>query len=43
MPKMTSIGLHLRKIGRPERISGLEKPLNHMNEQGGFWFHDERK
>jgi len=37
-PKMLSIGLHLRMIGRPGRIGGLERVLRHMREKGGFWF-----
>ncbi len=37
-PKMMSIGLHLRLIGRPGRIGGLEALLDHMREKGGVWF-----
>jgi peptidoglycan/xylan/chitin deacetylase (PgdA/CDA1 family) len=37
-PKMLSIGLHLRMIGRPGRISGLERALRHMQKKGGAWF-----
>src|SRR5262249_40170362 len=37
-PKMLSIGLHLRMIGRPGRIAGLQRALQHMQERGGAWF-----
>ena len=37
-PKMMSIGLHLRTIGRPARIGGLEQVLNGMRRKGGIWF-----
>ncbi|MEP3333548.1 polysaccharide deacetylase family protein [Sedimentitalea sp.] len=37
-PKMMSIGLHQRIIGRPGRIAGLERLLNHMAGRGGVWF-----
>lgn len=37
-PKMMSIGLHLRLIGRPGRIAGLEALLEHMQKKGGVWF-----
>ena len=37
-PKMLSIGLHLRMIGRPGRIAGLERALQHMQAKGGAWF-----
>jgi allantoinase len=37
-PKMLSIGLHLRMIGRPGRIGGLERVLEHMRDQGAVWF-----
>jgi peptidoglycan/xylan/chitin deacetylase (PgdA/CDA1 family) len=36
-PKMMSIGLHLRMIGRPARIAGLERVLAHMRRQDGVW------
>ena len=38
VPKMMSIGLHLRMIGRPGRIAGLERALAHMRSRGGVWF-----
>lgn len=37
-PRMLSIGLHLRIIGRPGRISGLEHLLAHMAAKPGVWF-----
>jgi allantoinase len=36
--RMMSVGLHLRIIGRPGRISGLEKLLEYMTKTGGVWF-----
>ena len=36
-PRMMSVGLHLRIMGRPARIGGLEALLERMNERGGVW------
>jgi peptidoglycan/xylan/chitin deacetylase (PgdA/CDA1 family) len=36
-PKMMSVGLHLRMIGRPGRIGALERILAAMQEKGGAW------
>jgi peptidoglycan/xylan/chitin deacetylase (PgdA/CDA1 family) len=36
-PKMMSIGLHLRMIGRPGRISALDRLLRHIANRGGAW------
>ncbi len=36
-PKMMSIGLHLRIIGRPGRIGALETILSHIAAKGGAW------
>jgi len=36
-PRMLSIGLHLRMIGRPGRIIGLQKVLAHIIQKGGGW------
>lgn len=36
-PRMLSIGLHLRMIGRPGRIGALERILKHMSRKGGAW------
>ena len=37
-PRMMSVGLHLRIIGRPGRISGLERLLAHAASKPGVWF-----
>ncbi|MBN8535198.1 MAG: polysaccharide deacetylase family protein [Rhizobiales bacterium] len=37
-PRMLSIGLHLRIIGRPARIGGLERLLECMAQRSGVWF-----
>ena len=37
-PRLLSIGLHTRIIGRPARIGGLDKLLAHMQSSGGAWF-----
>ena len=37
-PKMMSVGLHLRIIGRPARIGSLEQLLSHMKSKGAVWF-----
>jgi peptidoglycan/xylan/chitin deacetylase (PgdA/CDA1 family) len=36
-PKMLSIGLHLRIIGRPARMRGLEAVLEHVARTPGIW------
>jgi len=36
-PRMLSIGLHLRMIGRPGRIAALENILQHLQAKGGAW------
>ena len=36
-PKMMTIGLHLRTIGRPGRIAGLDRVLRHVCARGGAW------
>lgn len=36
--RMMSVGLHLRIIGRPGRIGGLERVLRHMRGRGAVWF-----
>lgn len=36
-PRMMSVGLHLRTIGRPARIGGLEALLDAMINRGGVW------
>ncbi len=37
VPRMMTIGLHTRTIGRPARIAGLESILEHMTSRGGAW------
>jgi peptidoglycan/xylan/chitin deacetylase (PgdA/CDA1 family) len=37
-PAMMSVGLHPRYIGRPSRIRGLTRFLDHVREKGGAWF-----
>ncbi|KMO36756.1 polysaccharide deacetylase family protein [Methylobacterium aquaticum] len=37
-PRMLSVGLHLRIIGRPGRIGGLERFLAHAAAHAGTWF-----
>jgi allantoinase len=36
-PKLLSIGLHLRVIGRPGRIGALERILEHVTARGAVW------
>ncbi len=36
-PKMMTIGLHTRIIGRPGRIAGLRAVLAHLRDKGGAW------
>ncbi len=36
-PKMMSVGLHLRMIGRPGRMAALERILAHMTGSGVAW------
>ncbi|WP_368184727.1 allantoinase PuuE [Aestuariibius sp. HNIBRBA575] len=36
-PKMMSIGLHCRLIGRPGKIAGLIQFLDHIKHRGGAW------
>lgn len=36
-PRMLSIGLHLRIIGRPARMAGLEAVLAHATRTPGIW------
>jgi OHCU decarboxylase len=37
-PAMFSIGLHCRLIGRPGKIAGLMRFLDHAQAKGGVWF-----
>jgi allantoinase len=36
-PKMMSVGLHMRMIGHPGRIGGLERVLDHIGRHSGVW------
>ncbi|MEO8005525.1 MAG: polysaccharide deacetylase family protein [Betaproteobacteria bacterium] len=38
VPKMMTVGLHTRVIGRAGRISALEAILRHMRSKPGVWF-----
>ena len=37
-PAMMSVGIHPRFMGRPGRIGGLERFLDHVHSKGGYWF-----
>jgi len=37
-PRMLSIGIHTRIIGKPARIEGLERLLDHILDHNGIWF-----
>lgn len=41
--RMLSVGLHLRLIGRPGRIGGLEALLAHMQARPSVWFATRRQ
>lgn len=41
--RMLSVGLHLRIIGRPARIGGLEAVLAHIADRGGAWIAPRRE
>lgn len=36
-PRMLSVGLHLRMIGRPARMPALERILQHLRARGDVW------
>jgi peptidoglycan/xylan/chitin deacetylase (PgdA/CDA1 family) len=36
-PKMMSIGLHLRIVGRPARMAALDRILHHITSSGAAW------
>ena len=36
-PKMMSVGLHCRLVGRPGRIAGLRRFLDHVEKHEGVW------
>lgn len=37
-PKLMSVGLHLRMIGRPGRMEGLNRLISHIRSRPGVWF-----
>ena len=37
-PKMLSIGLHCRLVGRPGRVAALKRAIEHMKSHEGVWF-----
>jgi OHCU decarboxylase len=37
-PKMFSVGLHCRLVGRPGKIAGLKRFLDHAKSHNGVWF-----
>lgn len=37
LPKMMSVGLHCRLAGRPGRLSGLARFLDHITKHDGVW------
>jgi peptidoglycan/xylan/chitin deacetylase (PgdA/CDA1 family) len=37
-PRMMSLGLHSRLIGRPGRLGALERLITHMQQHAGVWF-----
>lgn len=37
-PKMLSIGLHCRLVGRPGRAAALRRAIEHMKSHEGVWF-----
>lgn len=41
-PRMMSVGLHLRIIGRPGRIWALEKFIQHARDKPGVWITSRR-
>ncbi|VTU25154.1 putative urate catabolism protein [Variovorax sp. SRS16] len=43
VPRMLSVGLHLRMIGRPGRIVALQRILDHMRRRGGAWITTRRE
>lgn len=38
VPKMLSVGLHCRLIGRPSRAAALRRMLEHFRSHDGVWF-----
>jgi peptidoglycan/xylan/chitin deacetylase (PgdA/CDA1 family) len=42
-PKMMTVGIHTRILGRPGRIAALETILKHMTSRQGVWFARRRE
>jgi len=42
-PRMMSLGLHLRIIGRPGRIGALEKFIDHVRSHDDVWIATRRQ
>ncbi len=42
-PKMMSLGLHLRVIGRPGRIGYLERFIEHVRQHDDVWIATRRE
>ena len=42
-PKVMSLGVHLRIIGRPGRIGKLRKFIQHAQAKSGVWFATRRQ
>jgi peptidoglycan/xylan/chitin deacetylase (PgdA/CDA1 family) len=42
-PKMMSVGVHLRIIGRPGRIGQLRRFIEHALRKPGVWFATRRE
>jgi peptidoglycan/xylan/chitin deacetylase (PgdA/CDA1 family) len=38
MPRMMSVGLHMRMVGRPGRMRALRRFLDHASSKGDVWF-----
>ena len=38
MPRMMSVGLHMRMVGRPGRMRALRRFLDHATSKGDVWF-----
>jgi peptidoglycan/xylan/chitin deacetylase (PgdA/CDA1 family) len=38
IPRMMSVGLHCRLVGRPGRIRALERFIDHAQRHEGVWF-----
>jgi allantoinase len=43
LPRMMSLGLHLRIIGRPGRIGALQRVIDHVSSHHGVWIATRRE